>query len=66
MQIIYNGRPREVADETTVASLLAELDRPPHQVAVEVNRELLSRDRHAEVRLCPGDEVEVVTLAGGG
>jgi thiamine biosynthesis protein ThiS len=66
VQIIYNGRPREVADETTVAALLAELDRPAPQVAVEVNRELLPRDRHAEVRLCPGDEVEVVTLAGGG
>lgn len=66
MQIIYNGRPREVDEATTIASLLAELDRPPHQVAIEVNGELLPRDGRAEVRLCAGDEVEIVTLAGGG
>ncbi|MBW3595762.1 MAG: sulfur carrier protein ThiS [Planctomycetes bacterium] len=66
MQIIYNGEPREVAEEMTIAELLAELDRPARQVAVELNRELISRDQHVHVRLRPGDEVEVVTLAGGG
>jgi len=31
-----------------------------------VNLELVPRSRHAERRLEPGDEVEVVTLVGGG
>ena len=66
MQIIYNGRPREVGEAITIADLLAELERPAQQVAVEVNRELLPRDQHARLQLRTGDEVEVVTLAGGG
>ena len=50
----------------SIAALLAELDLDSRQVAVEVNLELVPRSRHAECQLEPGDEVEVVTLVGGG
>jgi sulfur carrier protein len=45
---------------------LAELELDSRQVAVEVNLELVPRSRHGQHRLEPGDEVEVVTLVGGG
>jgi len=35
-------------------------------VAVEVNLELVPRQRHAEHRLAEGDRLEIVTLVGGG
>jgi sulfur carrier protein len=35
-------------------------------VAVEVNLEVVPRDRHAETTLHDGDRLEVVTLVGGG
>ena len=35
-------------------------------MAVEVNRALVSRVRHAETPLAPGDALEIVTLVGGG
>jgi len=66
MKIIYNGEPREVADALTVAQLLAELNLTPRFVAVEVNLELSPRVAHAEHVLRDGDQVEVVTLVGGG
>jgi thiamine biosynthesis protein ThiS len=66
MQIEVNGERREVADGTTIAVLLRELDVTQPHVAVEVNLEVVPRDRHAETTLHDGDRLEVVTLVGGG
>ena len=66
MTIIFNGELRQTRDRVTVAELLAELDLEPRRVAVEVNLELAPRNQHAELVLCEGDRVEVVTLVGGG
>lgn len=65
-QIIFNGEPRPVAPGATVADLLTELGLTARQVAVEVNLDLVPRARHAERALADGDQVEVVTLVGGG
>jgi sulfur carrier protein len=66
MNIIFNGEPRVVTADITVAALLAELNLKPRFVAVEVNLELAPRDRHEKHVLRDGDQVEVVTLVGGG
>ncbi len=66
MQIFFNGQPRDVADEITVAQLLQLLELQPRYVAVEVNLELVPRDRHQDHVLREGDRLEVVTLVGGG
>ena len=66
MQIELNGATREVEDGATVAGLVESLGLRPEVVAVEVNRSLVRKDRRGEVRLAPGDRVEVVTLVGGG
>jgi sulfur carrier protein len=66
VRIVVNGETREVANVTTVADLLAELDLNVRHVAVEVNRQLVPRARHAERVLREGDELEIVTLVGGG
>lgn len=66
MKILVNGEPREVAVGATVASLLHELNLPSQRVAVEVNLEIVPRDRHHGQTLREGDRLEVVTLVGGG
>ncbi|MEW6073076.1 MAG: sulfur carrier protein ThiS [Planctomycetota bacterium] len=66
MKIRVNGEEREVAAGTTVAELVAALGLRPAQVAVEVNRVLVPRARHAQAILREGDVVELVTLVGGG
>ncbi len=66
MHIEVNGRPREVADGATIASLLAELKVAQPQVAVELNLEVVPRAQHAQTTLHDGDRLEVVTLVGGG
>jgi thiazole synthase len=64
--ITLNGQPRDVPEPLTVAELLALLQVKPEHVAVERNRDLVPRARHAQQTLQPGDELEVVTLVGGG
>jgi thiazole synthase len=64
--ITLNGERREFLGALTVADLLRQLGMKPEHVAVEVNRELVTRSRHAETTLAPGDVLEVVTLVGGG
>lgn len=66
MQIEVNGERREVAEGTTIADLLRELDVKVPQVAVEVNLEVVPRSQHAHTKLRAGDRLEVVTLVGGG
>ena len=66
MRIVLNGEARDVPAEATVRDVLAELGLRSDEVAVERNRELVPRARHAETRLAEGDDVEVVTLVGGG
>jgi sulfur carrier protein len=66
MQLTINAQARQVADGATVAELLRELRLDGKPVAVEVNLELVPRQRHAEHRLAEGDRLEIVTLVGGG
>jgi sulfur carrier protein len=66
VQISINGETRAVDSESTVADLLKELGMQPKYVAVERNRELVPRATHADCVLEDGDELEIVTLVGGG
>lgn len=66
LEITLNGRRHEVPEPLTVAQLLHHLNLKPEYVAVEVNRDLVSRSRHAEATVAPGDVLEIVTLVGGG
>lgn len=66
MKLTVNGETHEVESGLTVAGLLAALQVVAPRVAVELNRTLVPRARHAEQRLAEGDQVEIVTFVGGG
>jgi sulfur carrier protein len=66
VDIVVNGKPRQVAAQITIADLLDQLGLAGKHVAVEVNLELVPRQRHAQHRLDGGDRLEIVTLVGGG
>ncbi len=66
MKIVCNGEPRETAENTTIAKLLDDLKLATRHVAVEVNREVVPLASHGEYVLRDGDQLEVVTLVGGG
>ena len=66
LQLTINGQPRTLPAPLTVAQLLDRLGHDRRRIAVEVNREVVPRPRHAEHQLASGDAVEIVTLVGGG
>jgi thiamine biosynthesis protein ThiS len=66
VQIRVNGELRDIAAGTTIARLLTDLQMQPRFLAVERNFQLVPRVRHAECHLEEGDQLEIVTLVGGG
>ena len=66
MRISLNGESRDLPGPTTVAGLLQALGMGERRVAVEVNREIVPRSRHAHHALNDGDKVEIVQAIGGG
>ena len=66
MTLTLNGKAYECAAAGSVRDLLRELGREGVPCAVEVNRALVPRARHETHLLRDGDQVEVVTLVGGG
>jgi sulfur carrier protein len=66
MQILLNGAPRDVPDDSTLADLVESLDLGGRRFAIEVNEELVPRSSHAAQRLNADDRIEVVQAIGGG
>ena len=66
IEVVANGRVRQVPPGSTVEDFLIELELDPDVVVVERNGEILGRDRFAEVRVEPGDRFEIVHFVGGG
>ncbi len=66
MQIDLNGTPRQITAGATVSKLIEELGLASQACAVEVNKRLVRKAQHTEHELAEGDQVEIVTLVGGG
>ena len=66
MTVTINGEAREFRSISSVTSLLDQLGIKADRVAVELNRELIPRDRWAATQLSEGDKLEIVHFVGGG
>lgn len=55
-----------MADGSTLADLVRELDLSGKPIAVERNREVVPKVRFHETSLHEGDRLEIVSLVGGG
>lgn len=68
MKLHINGEEKSFDSPTpfTLAALVETLGMKADQVAVELNRGIVPRDRWAETRLTEGDRLEVVHFVGGG
>jgi sulfur carrier protein len=61
-----NGEPHEVAQGTTLTSLVATLAQDPRGIAIERNREIVPKSAWDTCVLAEGDRLEVVVFVGGG
>lgn len=66
MNLLVNGKLRDVPAPMTVHRLLEWLELPTRGIAVEVNEQIVPRPRHVEHELSEGDRLEIMSLVGGG
>jgi len=66
LKLTINGESREFAPLATLSELLVQLGMKPDRVAVELNRELVPRNRWASTQVSEGDKLEIVHFVGGG
>jgi sulfur carrier protein len=69
MKLQINGEDRNFNDAAapfTLAALVETLGMKADRVAVELNCDIVPRDRWTETRLNEGDRLEVVHFVGGG
>jgi len=69
MKLVINGEARNFGDVDaifTLAALIESLGMKADRVAVELNRDIVPRDRWAETHLNEGDRLEIVHFVGGG
>jgi len=66
MQITVNDEPRHLPAGASVADLVAALGLGPRRVAVELNREIVTRATYTSTVLHDGDTVEIIHFVGGG
>ena len=66
IQITVNGKAVEINGSMTVEKLLDTVEVPPNYLAVEINADVVPREDYTTTVVGEGDDVEVVTLVGGG
>jgi thiamine biosynthesis protein ThiS len=66
INVVINGERRAISPGVTLLELLAELALDPRAVVVEHNRHIVRRPALGDVRLAPGDAIELVHFVGGG
>ena len=65
INIRINGEQKTVKSET-LAQLLTEIDLADRKVAVELNKNIISRPEYPSTNLSDGDSIEIVHFVGGG
>jgi len=66
MKLQINGQEQELAEGLTLAALIEQMGMKADRVAVEVNREIVSRNLWPQTILHSGDRLEIVHFVGGG
>jgi thiamine biosynthesis protein ThiS len=65
MKLTINGQVHEYSP-LTLTDLIEQLGMKQDRVAVELNRDIVPRDRWTETHLAEGDQLEIVHFVGGG
>ena len=66
VQVTVNGVATDVAEDTTVAALVAERGGRHDRIAVARNGGVVPRSSWTATRLSPGDDLEILAPTAGG
>ena len=65
-KIQLNGDPYEISDGINLNELLNNLKIQKNKVAIEVNGEIIEKNKYTKLILNKDDKVEIVQFIGGG
>lgn len=66
IEVRLNGQAQRLPTGTTLAGLLASLQKDPRTVAIEKNGDIVRRAAFGETSLSAGDVLEIVQFVQGG
>jgi thiamine biosynthesis protein ThiS len=66
IKIKVNGKIKSIIDKLTIYKLIIELKIPIQKVAIELNKEIISKKEIKKIKLKNNDIIEIVHFIGGG
>ena len=66
MKIFLNGEQKNIEDYHTAESLLRKLGLLDKRIALEINREIISRSIYSNKNISENDRIEIIKAVGGG
>ncbi len=66
MKVRINGEERKLDKSTTLLELLLSLELATERIAVELNKEVVSKKDWEKTEIKDGDVIEIVHFVGGG
>jgi len=66
MKIFLNGEQKKIEDYHTAESLLRKLGLHDKRIALEINREIISRSVYSNKIISENDRIEIIKAVGGG
>lgn len=66
MVITLNGKEETVSDPMTLSELLAIKQLKPESVVVELNLDIIDKDKLHEIEIQERDVIEILRFVGGG
>lgn len=64
--LTLNGETVTCPSQIPITEVITQFDYNPHLVAIEYNGEILHRQHWSETLVKAGDQLEIVTIVGGG
>lgn len=66
VKIILNGKEKQINANTSLLDLMLNLNFEPLNYVAIVNGNIIPKSKTKETELKDGDEVEIITIMGGG
>ena len=66
MKITCNGETKEITQDTTLVSLIRDMDLNPDTVVAECDGSIIKRDEYDTLILSEGNVLELIRFVGGG
>ena len=66
IKIIVNGKISRIKDDLSLLSYVKKLKIPIKKVAVELNEEIIDKNKLSKFKLKNNDKIEIVHFIGGG